>query len=181
MLYKSISYLIDVNEDVITVAHNGNQHTVLVKYFSCNCGFSTTMQLPCRHQFAARSKCGARDFDVSQVRERWLKSYQLRVGVHQEEFANCQDEASLRLRDPNEAVISVLGKSSGFSGTLGKNQKYQKMLTLTQRLAVVGSEYGMKEFKKKYAEVEELLHCWEENIPVIVTPSQETSQVRVHL
>ena len=55
------------------------------------------------------------------------------------------------------------------------------MLTLTQRLAVVGSECGMKEFKKKYAEVEELLHCWEENIPVIVTPSQETSQVRVHL
>ena len=118
------------------------------------------MQLPCRHQFAARSKCGARDFDVSQVRERWQKSYKLHVGVHLEEFSNCQDEASISLSDPNEAVISVLGKSSGFSGTLGKDQKYQKMLTLTQRLAVVGSECGMKEFKKKYAEVEELLHCW---------------------
>ena len=66
----------------------------------------------------ARSKCGARDFDDSQVRERWLKSYQLHVGVHQEEFANCH---------PNEAVISVLGKSSGFSGTLDKNQKYQNI------------------------------------------------------
>ena len=151
MLSKSIPYPTDMNQDVITVAHNDNQHTVSVKYFSCDCGFSTTMQLPCRHQFAARSKCGARDFDVSQVRERWLKSYQLRVSVHmhQEEFSNCQDEASLSLSDLNGAVISVLGKSSGFSGTLGKNQKYQKMLTLTQRLAVVGSECGMKEFKKK--------------------------------
>ena len=65
----------------------------------------------------------ARDFNVSQVRGRWLKSYQLCVGVHQEEFANCQGEASLSLSDLNEAVISVLGKSSGFSGTLGKNQK----------------------------------------------------------
>ena len=103
-LKKTMEFFIDVNQDVITVAHNGNQQSVLVKYFSCNCGFSTTMQLLC-HQFAARSKCGARDFDVSQVRERWLKSHQLRVGVHQEEFANCQDEASLSPSDPNEAVI----------------------------------------------------------------------------
>ena len=48
----------------------------------------------------------------------------------QEEFANCQDEASLSLRDPNEAVISVLGKLCGFSGTLGKKSEISKNVDL---------------------------------------------------
>ena len=43
------------------------------------------------------------------------------------------------------------------SKTLARNQKYNKMLSLCQTLAVVASQCGMADFREKYANIEKLV------------------------
>ena len=60
---------------------------------------------------------------------------------------------------------------------LARNQKYNKMLSLCQKLAVVTSQCGMADFREKYANIEKLVKYWESSTPVVITPINDQAEV----
>ena len=73
-------------------------------------------------------------------------------------------------------MVLTLPPSSKVSRTHTRNEKYCKMLSLSQKLVVVASECGMPEFRRMYSTVKSLLSYWERNVSVILTPvSDEVS------
>ena len=63
------------------------------------------------------------------------------------------------------------------SKTLACNQKYNKMLSLCQTLAVVASQCGMADFREKYANIEKLVKYWESSTPVVIMPINEQAEI----
>ena len=123
------------------------------------------MLMPCRHVFKCRLVSGLVVFDQSLVVDRWLKQYQIHVGECTE---NNQDDDNGDLS--NEAQRSSVLSTSFLCSTLAHNQKYHKILSLTNKLAVLTSQCGMPEFREKYATVESLVHLSEENVPFTIVP-----------
>ena len=98
----------------------------------CNCAFHKTLLLPCRHIFFIRQHQIFSIFENSLIANRWLKEYQPRIVVHttgDETFVN-----------KSEVEISTVVSNATLSKTLAHNQKYNKMLSLCQKLAVVASQ-----------------------------------------
>ena len=90
--------------------------------------------MPCRHFFNCRLDCGLVTFDQSLVADdRWLKEYQIHVGESnetlQDDGNNVDDIGGLS----NEAQISSVLSSSFLGSTLARNQKYRKILSLTNK------------------------------------------------
>ena len=105
------------------------------------------------------------------VADGWQKLYQLLV-----------DEANSEAIDPSgmeepEVQVSSIVSGVTLSGTLARNQKYRKMQTLCQKLAVISSLCGMAEFRNKYAEVQSLIRHWESNTPIVITPVTDSGEV----
>ena len=176
-LAESIPYEFSTSETQTVVKYKDRSHFVSVTDHSCSCSFRKTLQMPCRHLLAARTHNGTTTFEPFLVAERWLKQYQLHVGVKPATDSDHELVADSGSHfEQHEVVVSTLPPSSKVSGTLAKNQKYRKMLFLSQRIAVVASECGMPEFRRMYSTVESLLNYWERNIPVTLTPvSDEVS------
>ena len=63
------------------------------------------------------------------------------------------------------------------SKTLARNQKYNKMLSLCQKLAVVASQCAMADFREKYANIEKLVKYWESSTPVVIMPINDQAEV----
>ena len=72
------------------------------------------------------------------------------------------DSHSSDLEQP-EFQVSSIASGVNLTGILTRNQKYRKMLTLCEKLAIVSSQFGMVEFKKKYAEVQTIIRYWDPN------------------
>ena len=89
---------------------------------------------------------------MTMVAKCWLKQYQLLVD---EADGGAVDSHSSDLEQPQFQVSSI-ASDVNLTGILARNQKYRKMQTLCKKLAIVSSQYGMVEFKKKYAEVRQL-------------------------
>ena len=53
------------------------------------------------------------------------------------------------------------------TSTLSRNQKYKKVIGIRQKLAMVASECGMPEFRRKYSAIESLLLHWEKSVDVV--------------
>ena len=70
-------------------------------------------------------------FVVTMVANRWLKKYQLLVN-------ESAVEPSPGLEEP-EAQVSTISSGEIFTHTLARNQKYRKMLTQCQKLAIIAS------------------------------------------
>lgn len=135
----------------------------------CNCPFHKTILLPCRHIFFICQHQNFPIFENSLVANRWLKEYQPRIVVHttgDETFVN-----------KSEVEISTVVSNATLSKTLARNQKYNKMLSLCQKLAVVASQCGMADFREKYANIEKLVKYWESSTPVVITPINDQAEV----
>ena len=59
--------------------------------------------------------------------------------------------------------------------SLSRNQKYKKVVGIGQKLAMVASECGMPEFRRKCSTIESLLQHWENNVEVCVVPVQDVA------
>ena len=186
-LADTVHYQFTSMETHVVVKYKERSHFVSLYDHSCSCSFRTTLLLPCRHLLAARVYTGTAAFETSLVAARWLKQYQLHVGA--KSTATCSTAGELPIDSDcqfqqHEVVVSTLPPPSKMSGTLAKNQKYRKMLSLSQKLAVAASECGMPEFRRMHSTVESLLSYWERNIPVVLTPASDdvsVNQVHVHL
>lgn len=175
-LSQEVSYEItsESDDEKFSVTYKDHQHHVNLPSCSCSCGFSKTMGLPCRHLFTVRTAKKLPVFDLQMVARRWLKEYQLLVGDTDE----CSDVMDVDCDcDSNTLSVSQVTVNSQITSTLSRNQKYRKMLEVGQKLAMVASEHGMLDFRKKYDAVQSLLHCWENNIEVDVLPTSESRKI----
>ena len=160
------------NEDnVSVVTFNGREHHVSLSERHCSCSFSRIMQLPCRHIFAVRASQGLSVFDLQLVADRWRKDYQLLVSTGSVCDSMEQDPPS------NPMSFSKLKVESQSTSTLSRNQKYTKALGIGQKMAMIASECGMSEFRRKYTVIESLLQHWENNVDVCVVPLQDSAVV----
>ena len=66
--------------------------------------------------------------------------------------------------------LNTLPARSVLSGTLSRNQKYKKMSSLCQKLAMISSQCGMSEFRDKFATIQELVELWEEGGSCVIVP-----------
>ena len=150
------------------ITYRDQSYSVSVDKGTCSCTFQRTMSMPCRHVFKCRVDCALAVFDQSLVADRWLKRYQIQVGDSNDE--NLQDDTNDNEQLSNEAQITSVSSVSYIGSSLARNQKYRKMLTLTNKLAVMASQCGMPEFREKYSTIESLVHLWEENVPFTLVP-----------
>ena len=110
---------------------------------------------------------------MTKVAKCWLRQYQLLVD---EADGGAVDSHSSDL-EPPEFQVSSIASGVNLTGMLAQNQKYRKMQTLYEKLAIVSSQYGMVEFKKKYAEVQTIIRYWESNTPIVITPVTDSGKV----
>ena len=182
---KSVDYEVKLSKEKCeaVVSYQDRSYSVSVDKGTCSCTFQRTILMPRRHVFKCRLDCDLVIFDQSLVADRWLKQYQIHVGESMDE--NVQDGNDDSGGLSNEAQISSVSSTSFLGSTLARNQKYRKMLSLTNRLAVMASQCGMPEFREKYATIESLVHLWEENVPFTLVPiidspnSMENQQFKV--
>ena len=80
-LVESVSYEFSTSERQTVVKYKDRSHFVSVTDHYCSCSFRKTLQMPCRHMLAARTHNGTTTFEPFLGAERWLKQYQLHVGV----------------------------------------------------------------------------------------------------
>lgn len=149
---RSVNYKVEVSESKenaeTVVSYQDRSYSVSVDKGTCSCTFQRTMLMPCRHVFKCRLDCGLVTLDQSLVADRWLKECQICIGESNDESLqdgnNVDDIGGLS----NEAQISSVSSSSFLGSTLARNQKYRKILSLTNKLAVVASQCGMPEFRE---------------------------------
>ena len=174
-LAHSVGYQISEKDgENVLVSPSGRSHSVHLDGDignACSCSFHRTVHMPCRHIFAARRHRQLPTFEITMVADGWQKLYQLLV-----------DEANSEAIDPSgmeepEVQVSSIVSGVTLSGTLARNQKYRKMQTLCQKLAVISSLCGMAEFRNKYAEVQSLIRHWESNTPIVITPVTDSGEV----
>lgn len=148
----SVDYKFCDNDDedtYIGLSTNGDSYTVDISLSTCSCNFSKTLSIPCRHIFATRAHNCLPLFEPSMVAKRWLKNYQLCDG---EEWSDCNDSEVRKFH------VSQLNGKALLTGTLAKNQKYRKMLTLCQKVAVIASEQGIMQFRRMYSDIETVIN-----------------------
>ena len=61
-------------------------------------------------------------------------------------------------------------------GTLNQAQKYKKMLSLCQKVAVQSSTVGMVQFREMYSTVETLLHKWDSGSKRVIVSCNDEDQ-----
>lgn len=152
-LAHSVQYeMSESGDDNQLVSPSGRVHTVSVSSdlgLSCSCSFhGTLLRMPCRHIFFTHlhQTVPGPVVEATMVANHWLKQYQLLVDVSTVEPPSAVQEP--------EAQVSVISSGVNLTHTLARNQKYKKMLTLSQTFAVIASQCGMAEFRKKFSEVQ---------------------------
>ena len=75
----------------------------------------------------------------------------------------------------NGMSLSRFEMKAPSTSTLSRNQKYKKVVGIGQKLAMVASECGMPEFRRKCSTIESLLQHWENNVEVCVVPVQDVA------
>ena len=136
----------------------------------CSCSFKRTLVMPCRHIFAVRRSLSMSLFEDAMVGKRWLKSYQSE-GIFDQSSSSIGDSDDGPLL--TKVHVSTLNSESNLTGTLARNQKFRKMQSLCQKLAMIASECGMPQYREKYAQVRRLIDLWENDIPAIVCASSD--------
>ena len=143
----TVQILLDSNN---IVTHKNHSYSVSPEAGTCSCTFQQTLLMPCRHIFKYRDHCGNPMFDPSLVANRWLKSYQVHVGVSSAPAASPDDMY-------HEVCYTSISAPK-LNGTLSQTQKYRKIHSLTEKLAFYASQCGMAEFREKHAALEKILN-----------------------
>ncbi|XP_065891754.1 uncharacterized protein [Dysidea avara] len=161
-LATSVKYVFSQREGIVEVT-SPNKSVYFVKPsddITCTCTFYKTMFMPCRHIFAARRLLQLPLFQLSMVPQRWIKQYQLSI----EEESHVQSNSQA----PDVKISSFTRKALA-TCTLSRSQKYNKMMSLCQKLATAASLCGMPDFRKKYEDIENIVQHWEQNGDYTVT------------
>ena len=153
-LATSVKYVFSQREGIVEVT-SPNKSVHFVKPsddITCTCTFYKTMYMPCHHIFAARCLLQLPLFQLSMVPQCWIKQYQLSI----EEQSHVQSNSQA----PDVKISSFTRKALA-TCTLSRSQKYNKMMSLCQKLATAASLCGMSDFRKKYEDIENIVQHWE--------------------
>jgi len=133
---------------------SSTQCTVTATCFDCDCSFRKTMQLPCRHIFAVRRRCGLSLVDPKLCAVRWALQYYKSSNrvLCASDSSHCEDARS-------SVDVSVVQPST--KSILSQQEKYRKAYHVTQKLASLASEAPMREFGEKLKYLEKILSIWE--------------------
>lgn len=155
----------------VAVMYKDHTHKVNTESSVCTCSFWSTMLLPCRHIISARLHKGLPLVQHTTIHQRWLKSYQIDF-VTEDRGDSLYDENA-----GNHAEYDVL-QEPPIQGTLNQAQKYKKMLSLCQKIAVQASTVGMAQFREMYSTVDTLLHTWESGSKYLIVSEDESRHER---
>ena len=167
-LALTIEYTVQILPDATAViSYKSRSHSVSPKDGTCSCTFQQTLLMPCRHIFKYRDHCSISMFEPSLVASRWLKSYQVQVGVPSYPTNSSCDDT---FHASNEVCYASISSATKLNSTLSQSQKYRKIHSLTDKLAFCASQCGMAEFREKHATLEKVLNLWENNCAFTVVP-----------
>jgi zinc finger SWIM domain-containing protein 3 len=149
----------------ITASEDGTLYTVEtsggvknVSLHDCDCLFSKSMLLPCRHIFALRRKLGTPLFDESLCNIRWTSKY---YRENQRMFLDVSWSSS--------DSVQVTQATSKPSRVLSQHQKYRKAIVLTSDLASILSEASGIHYDRRTALLKELIVYWKNGEEVALT------------
>ena len=162
-LATSVQYVFSQREGIVEVT-SPNKPVYFVKPsddITCTCTFYKTMFMPCRHIFAARRLLQLPLFPLSMVPQHWIKQYQLSI----EEESHVQSNSQA----PDVKISLFTRKALATCTLFSRSQKYNKMMSLCQKLATAALLCGMPDFRKKYEDIEDIVQHWEQNGDYTVT------------
>ena len=113
-----------------------------------------SMGLRCKHLFKKRLQEGEKLFDKQFVKDRWTLSYYRTLSSTRfpQVPAPAEDDFESRL-------VNVIEKKNSKS-ILSQAQKFKKAVYLSQELASLASEGGMKTFTERYVVLKDILKFW---------------------
>ena len=129
-------------DDSIIVKSSINS-TLKASSMSCECNYVTMMGIPCRHILKARRVHSLPRYDESLVSKRWTKCYSRTPTENTSNNNTCN-------------VIKIMADEK----CLTQAQKYRKAGKLTNSLASLASEGGMKTFSHRMIVLRKLLNIW---------------------
>ena len=125
--------------DNVTSAH-------ITTIYGCECTLMKSMGLPCRYLFKKRLQEGQNLFDKQFVKDRWRLGYYRTLNSTRFSQVPAPAEDDLESR-----LVNVIEKEN-FKSILSQAQKFKKAVYLTQEIASLASEGGMKTFTERYLE-----------------------------
>ena len=160
-----------------TVRRDGDRQTIVIHSkgkrlntsdCQCDCGFSTAMELPCRHIFSFRHHKSLDIFEASLCALRWTRDYYRsghRVFV----------SSTSKLVDINVSTVGCLPTKK----VLSQHDKYRKVYSISQKLANLASYIPTREFSYAVECLENIVNAWAEGKRVtvqVVDASSVTSE-----
>ena len=126
----------------------------ITSLYQCDCGFFTTMELPCRHIFSLHKHTKMSFFEAKLCAVRWIRNYyQSSHRVFLSKVSNSVDiTVSSIKRLPTAKVLT-------------QHEKYLKVLTIGQRLA---SCISTREFSYAMQCLEKIVKAWEQGQQVAI-------------
>ena len=144
----------------------------------CDCSFSSSMGLPCKHIFKVRSLLNIPAFSQSLVHERWTMEYYQSVERFPSMISD-QEEDCPYTGDHATATfhVTALQEQQGEkSRTLSQAQKFRKGLQIAQTMASLLSEGGMATFRARYDVLQSIIRSWQTGREVSVCEVEDGNQ-----
>ena len=125
---------------------------------SCDCFFSKSMGLPCKHIFAVRQHLKEDLYNERLVHRRWTLTYILE---HQNFFQNSRGQESTESNiNPTITVEAVPDQATK---VLSQQEKYRCALSKAKCIAHLAAECSTKDFNKIISAMDKFIYILEEN------------------
>ena len=117
-----------------------------------------SMGLPCKHLFHRRLEMGLMLFDASLIKDRWTLNYYRALSVPRFSKDHTPEEEN-NLNDCKKNQVDVIEEKTS-QNVSSQAKKFKKALQLSQEIASLASEQGMKIFQERYTVLQEVLKIW---------------------
>jgi zinc finger SWIM domain-containing protein 3 len=151
-LARTTEYSITEADGQFTVKHGRVRY--IVQNCRCNCAFSSSQHLPCRHLFSVRQQQATQCFMESDVPERW------KIGYTEHGTGEGRHVKNPSIRFEKSGTTAPRTKS--------KTDKYRAMINIFKKCAEIGSLAGQREFDGKLEMAQRLLDAWSSNRDVLL-------------
>ena len=122
--------------------------------YGCECTLIKSIGLPCKHLFKKRLQEREKLFDKQFVKDRWTISYYRTFSSARFSQVPAPAEDDLESR-----LVNVIEKENSKS-ILSHAHNFKKVVYLSQEIAAIASEGGMKTFTERYAVFKDILTFW---------------------
>jgi zinc finger SWIM domain-containing protein 3 len=136
-----------ISSNEVTIASTTHGRLTVTSQ-SCQCTYPIKMGLPCRHILKTRIILKLSRFDPSLFSTRWTVEYS-------------QEPCEIENEDPSGTTNIDFLPAQKQKRKLTQSEKFRKAMKVAQNLASLASEGGMKVFKARLAEMQQLADSWQ--------------------